>query len=111
MSLETTRLKQALADPTKVLNAMGLLKGARPQPQGYFIRCPKCGSDLSVRRVPHRGRQSPLMIACMRSKSCLRGDVFSLIEGHFSGGFRETLMFANRLARAIEKLSPQRSQV
>lgn len=51
------------------------------------------------------------MIACMRSKSCVRGDVFSLIEAHFAGGFRETLMFANRLARAIEKASQQRSPV
>ena len=102
MSLETTRLKQELSSPRDVLASLGLLQGSRPQAQGYWCLCPRCGQDLSVRRVAHQGRQSPLMARC-QAPACINGDVFSLIEAVArTQDFRETLNFATRLSSHIK---------
>jgi hypothetical protein len=100
MTLETTRLKQELANPEHVLAALGLLRGARRQSNGFWIPCPRCGQDLSVRRVPHRGGQSPLMVTCQKPR-CTKGDIFMLLELYAPGGFREQVSFARRLAKHI----------
>ena len=76
LNLDADRVKRHLADPWQVLNALGLLDGAKRQQSGFMIGCP-----LHSERTPscsvRVGSDSTLAVHCFGC--AFKGDVFHLI--------------------------------
>lgn len=76
IELDTEGIKARLADPATVLDALGLLDGARRQCNGYMLRC-ICHDDRRPSLSVRIGPCGTLQIVCF---GCgWRGDVFDLI--------------------------------
>lgn len=100
--LDAGSLKSALTNPEQVLGRLGLLDGARRQPDGYMIRCP-WHNDSHPSCSVRLGADRTLAVHCFACGA--GGDVLSLIAtAHSLDNRREfgrILELANEIAGGV----------